>query len=176
MNQTMTARQPTTAMEEYLFFLPTPEAALKLINPADCRFVQSRNERLAHNSALLSGLIESPEFLRSLFAVNGATGRAPALCCQLYGRKPRGREGASLGGDAEGGVGRAIAAIAAAALDDFEEEAFAEGRAVELEILAVLVAIVENVVGAAAGSEVASDPGRSGPRDRRSSSARSAAT
>jgi len=47
--------------------------------------------------------------------------------------------------DAEDGVRRAIAAIAAA-LDDLEEEAFAIGRAVELEIFAMLVAIVENIM------------------------------
>ena len=49
------------------------------------------------------------------------------------------------GGDAEDRVGRTIAAIAPA-LDDLEEEALVIGGAVELEIFAVLVAVVEDIV------------------------------
>ena len=47
--------------------------------------------------------------------------------------------------NAKNGVCRTIAAIAAA-LNDFEEETFAIGRAIELEIFAVIVSIVENIM------------------------------
>src|SRR5690606_27264116 len=40
---------------------------------------------------------------------------------------------------------RCAVAVIAAAFDDFEEEAFTEGAAVELEILAVLILIVKDV-------------------------------
>src|SRR5690606_9911200 len=52
-----------------------------------------------------------------------------------------------LRGDAELGVRGAVASIAAAPLDDLEEEAFAEGAAVELEIFSAIgVAVVKDVV------------------------------
>src|SRR3546814_14168915 len=78
---------------------------------------------------------------------------APARRAACRGRSRRlagsrhalGRDGPFLRGDAEGRIGAAIAAIAASALDDLEEEALAEGGAVELEVLAHLVAVVEHV-------------------------------
>ena len=59
-----------------------------------------------------------------------------------------------LGGDAELGIGGAIAAIDATALDDLEEEALAEVLAVELEIFAVVVAVVEDVFAAQPFEEI----------------------
>ena len=46
-----------------------------------------------------------------------------------------------LGGDAELGVGRAVALVTVPALDDLEEEALAVRSAVELEELAIALAI-----------------------------------
>src|SRR5215212_2791486 len=51
-----------------------------------------------------------------------------------------------LGGDAERRVGSAVALVAAP-LDDLEDEALAPGGGVELKELAVLVAVVEDVLG-----------------------------
>jgi hypothetical protein len=54
---------------------------------------------------------------------------------------------APLRGDPEGRVRGALAAVAAAALDDLEEEALAEVRDVELEVFAVLVSVIKDVRG-----------------------------
>ena len=48
-------------------------------------------------------------------------------------------------GDAEWRIGPAIARIGAAPLDDLEDEALAEGRRVELEELAAVIAVVEDL-------------------------------
>src|SRR3546814_8369069 len=64
-----------------------------------------------------------------------------------------GVDAALLGGDAEGGIRRAVAVIAAA-LDDLEEKAVAVIRAVDLEILARGIAVVEDVLGAQPVDEV----------------------
>ena len=84
--------------------------------------------------------------------VDGRRPPPPASCLMILNNCPRFTPAAALraqvallGGDAERGVRGAVAAVAAAALDDLEEEALAEVRAVELEILAVLVAVVEDV-------------------------------
>ena len=75
----------------------------------------------------------------------GAVGSSPPLG---DARHPRGSHMTLLRGDAERRVCRAVALVSAAALDDLDDEAFAEHRRVELEELAVLVAVVEDVAGA----------------------------
>ena len=50
-------------------------------------------------------------------------------------------------GDAELGVGGAIAPVAAPALDDLEKEAFAVIRAVKLKVLAIVIPVVEDIGG-----------------------------
>ena len=57
-----------------------------------------------------------------------------------------------LRGDAEWGVGRTVAAIAAA-LHDFEEEAATDRGAIELEEVAVVTAVEEDVVGLQPGDK-----------------------
>src|SRR5665213_4560491 len=79
----------------------------------------------------------------------------PWRCCcssnegfALHTGDTRRHERPLLCGDAKGGVGGAVAGIATLALDDLEEEALLDRLAVELEELSVLVAIVEDIVGA----------------------------
>ena len=57
---------------------------------------------------------------------------------------------ALLSGDPERRIGRAVALVSATPLDDLEDKAFAPVGRIELEILAMLVAVVENVFGAKA--------------------------
>src|SRR5262245_62076140 len=62
-------------------------------------------------------------------------------------RQPLRGQQASLRGDAEGGVHGAVTGVSSAALDDLEEEAVAEGAAVDLEIFSLVVAVVEDARG-----------------------------
>ncbi|MNT83475.1 hypothetical protein D3C72_2233460 [compost metagenome] len=50
-------------------------------------------------------------------------------------------------GNTEGRVHRAITAIGPTPFDDFEEETLAEGAAVDLEIFAIVVAVIKNARG-----------------------------
>src|SRR5690606_32414272 len=85
--------------------------------------------------------------LASGFASLRARGRRRAGS-SLAARHALRPDGALLGGDAELGVLGAVAFVAAAALDDLEEEALAEIAAVELEIFAGLVPVVKDGGGA----------------------------
>ena len=62
-----------------------------------------------------------------------------------------------LGGNAERRIGRPIAAIVAT-LDDLAEETFAVGLAVELEIVAALIAIEQDVSGSQPVGEFRFEP------------------
>ena len=65
---------------------------------------------------------------------------------------------ALLRGDAERCVRRAVALVAGAPLDDLDDEAFAEHRRVELEELAGLVAVIEDVGGAQPVGQIGIQP------------------
>ena len=56
--------------------------------------------------------------------------------------------------NAEWCVGRTVSAIAVATFNNLEEETVAVGRAIELEIFAAVVAIVEHIVGAQAIEQI----------------------
>src|SRR5690606_11127892 len=75
----------------------------------------------------------------------------------LSSRDVLGPHGAALGGDPEGCVRPAIAAVVAAPLDDLEEEALPQQTAVELEKLAVRIAVIKDVLVAQARQQVGSD-------------------
>src|SRR5690606_23644872 len=52
-----------------------------------------------------------------------------------------------LGSDPERSIGRSVAVIRAAPLHDLEDEPFAPGWRVELEILAIGVTVIEEILG-----------------------------
>src|SRR3954468_9119500 len=58
---------------------------------------------------------------------------------------------------ADRGVGGTVTAVAAAALDQLEEELVLEGWRVELQVLGVAVAVVEDVAGAQSVEQVGRD-------------------
>src|SRR3546814_10243632 len=101
------------------------------------------------NCTLARAILTNPGLVRR--------GRCPRGC-GLSDRHGPGQHGPLLRGDPERRVGAAIAPVAAPALHDLEEEALAEMGAVELEVLARLVAVVEDVLRAqprrALGGEV----------------------